>query len=312
MTFQHVPVLLQEALDFLHLQEEGIYVDGTVGGAGHSKAILQALQGRGRLIGLDQDEEALEAARARLSEFASQVRLISSNFRHLRKVIEELGLQGSINGILLDIGVSSYQLDVAERGFSYRFDGPLDMRMNREAALTAAMILNDYEEEELTRVFWKYGEERWSKRIAKKIVDRRKDKPFETTDELVEIVRQAIPAAARQEGGHPAKRVFQALRIEVNDELGALQEGLQGALDVLAPGGRLVVITFHSLEDRMVKQFFAEQAQRCTCPPGLPICACDRKALLKVLTKKPVEASEEELAQNKRAQSAKLRAAQKL
>ncbi|KAB2954529.1 16S rRNA (cytosine(1402)-N(4))-methyltransferase RsmH [Heliorestis acidaminivorans] len=312
MNFHHVPVLLHEVLEYLHLQPEGIYLDGTLGGAGHSKVILQKLQGRGRLIGLDQDREALAAAAPRLKEFASQVTLVQSNFRHLEKVVEDLGLTGTLNGILLDIGVSSHQLDVAERGFSYRLDGPLDMRMNQDSTITAAMMLNEYSEEDLSKIFWNYGEERWGKRIAQKIVNRRVDKPFERTEELVEVIRQAIPAAARQEGGHPAKRIFQALRIAVNDELGALQEALQGAVKALAPGGRIVVITFHSLEDRMVKQFFAEQAHRCICPPALPVCACGKEALLKVLTKKPVEASSEELIHNKRAQSAKLRAAQKL
>ncbi|MTV47552.1 16S rRNA (cytosine(1402)-N(4))-methyltransferase RsmH [Heliobacillus mobilis] len=312
MEFHHIPVLLEEVLEALQPRPDGLYLDGTVGGGGHSAAILEKTAGQGRLIGLDQDPRALAAARIKLEKFADQVTLVRSNFRQLGSVVEELGQKGKIDGILLDIGVSSHQLDEAERGFTYRAEAPLDMRMNPDGAVTAAQILNEYPEGEIFRILWEYGEERWSKRIAQFIVNRRTEQPLASTTDLVDVIRAAIPAAARQEGGHPAKRTFQALRIAVNDELGALQEALPAALDALAPSGRLAVISFHSLEDRIVKNFFAEQAKGCTCPPDMPVCGCGKKARLKIITRKPITGSEEELKINPRSQSAKLRVAQKI
>ncbi|MBC9783245.1 16S rRNA (cytosine(1402)-N(4))-methyltransferase RsmH [Heliobacterium chlorum] len=312
MEFHHIPVLLEEVLEGLQPRPDGLYLDGTVGGGGHSAAILEKTAGQGRLIGLDQDPRALAAARKKLEKFADRVTLVRSNFRRLGSVVEELGQAGKVDGILLDIGVSSHQLDEAERGFTYRAEAPLDMRMNPDGAVTAAQILNEYPEGEISRILWEYGEERWSKRIAQFIVNRRAEQPLVSTVDLVDVIRAAIPAAARQEGGHPAKRTFQALRIAVNDELGALQEALPAALDALAPGGRLAVISFHSLEDRIVKNFFSEQAKSCTCPPDMPICGCGKKARLKIITRKPVTGSEEEIKTNPRSQSAKLRVAQKI
>lgn len=312
MEFHHVPVLLQEVLRYLDPRPNGWYLDGTLGGAGHSAAIMEKTRGQVRLIGIDQDPEALAAAQKKLGNYSNQAAFVRSNFRNLRQIAEEQGAFGKLDGVLLDIGVSSHQLNEAERGFAYRLDAPLDMRMDPDATLTAARILNEYKEDELARIFWEYGEERWAKRIAKFIVERRSSQPFSSTHELVDVIRAAIPSGARQEGGHPAKRTFQALRIAVNDELGALQEVLPDAVEALAPGGKLVIISFHSLEDRLVKQFFADEARGCTCPSGLPVCACGKNPRLKVLTKKPVTSSKEELALNPRAQSAKLRAAERI
>ncbi|MZP28955.1 16S rRNA (cytosine(1402)-N(4))-methyltransferase RsmH [Heliobacterium undosum] len=312
MVFHHIPVLLHQVLEVLQPRPEGVYLDGTVGGGGHSAAILEKISGRGRLIGLDQDPTALAAAGRNLASFGDRVTLVRSNFRRIGAVVAELGLMGKIDGILLDIGVSSHQLDEAERGFTYRMDAPLDMRMNPESALTAAKLLNEAPEGEIARILRDYGEERWAKRIAQFIVKRRAEQALERTGELVDIIRAAIPAAARQEGGHPAKRTFQALRIAVNDELGALEEALPAALEALAPGGRLAVISFHSLEDRIVKNFFAEQARGCLCPPDFPVCACGNRPKVKIITRKPLVGSDEEMQANPRAQSAKLRAAEKI
>ncbi|MDD2422428.1 MAG: 16S rRNA (cytosine(1402)-N(4))-methyltransferase RsmH, partial [Heliobacteriaceae bacterium] len=269
MPFQHTPVLPAEVIRYLAPRPQAWYLDGTVGGAGHSLALMETTGGQANLICMDQDPAALAAARRRLAPYLERVALVRANFRHLPEIASAQGVLGELAGVLLDIGVSSYQLEAVERGFSYRDDAPLDMRMDPGAKLTAADILNEYSGAELARIFWEYGEERWGKRIAGFVVERRRRQPFSRSSELVEIVKAAIPAGARQVGGHPAKRTFQALRIAVNDELGVLQEGLAGALAALAPGGRVVVISFHSLEDRLVKRFFAAQATGCICPPDL-------------------------------------------
>lgn len=304
--FHHVPVLFQETLDLLAIKPDGIYVDCTLGGAGHSAAIAERLGPNGRLIGLDQDENALKAAGERLARFGERVQTVKTNFAFIADVIADLGIQG-VDGVLMDIGVSSHQLDEGERGFSFHQDAPLDMRMDRSNPVSAETVVNEWSEEELARILWEYGEERWSKRIAQFIVKRRAEAPLQTTNDLVDVIKAAIPAAARREGGHPGRRSFQAIRIAVNDELGVLERGLEGALQVLNPGGRLAVITFHSLEDRIVKQRFQSWVNPCTCPPHLPVCACGKKPLADHVTRKPVVASAAELEQNPRARSAKLR-----
>jgi 16S rRNA (cytosine1402-N4)-methyltransferase len=311
LDFHHVPVLLAETLAALDLKPDGIYVDCTLGGAGHSSEIARRLGPEGRLIGLDQDENALKAAGERLQPFGEQVRLVKTNFAQIAAVIHELGT-GPVDGVLMDIGVSSHQLDEAERGFSFHQDAPLDMRMDRDNPVSAATVVNEWGDTEIMRILWEYGEEKWSKRVAQFIVKAREKAPLQTTGELVDVIKAAIPAAARREGGHPARRTFQAIRIAVNDELGALERGLEGALSVLKPGGRLAVITFHSLEDRIVKQTFATWVNPCTCPPSLPVCACGKKPLAAHVTRKPVTASETELQENPRARSAKLRAVTKI
>lgn len=311
MKFYHVPVLLQEVLEGLAIREDGTYVDCTIGGAGHSLEILRRLGPRGRLIGFDQDEEALAAAQQRLAPFLDQVRLVRTNFQRIAQVVDELQI-GPVDGVLMDIGVSSHQLDEAERGFSFHQEAPLDMRMDRSNPVSAAVVVNQWPEEELARVIWEYGEERWAKRIAQFIVQARERAPLRTTTDLVDVIKAAIPAGARREGGHPARRTFQAIRIAVNDELGVLQRGLEGALQVLAPKGRLAVITFHSLEDRLVKQTFARWVNPCTCPPEAPVCTCGKKPLVRHVTRKPVTASPAELEANPRARSAKLRVVEKL
>lgn len=311
MEFHHVPVLLDETMTALAVKPGGVYVDCTVGGAGHSTEILRRSAPDGFLIGLDQDENALKAAEKRLAPFGERIRLVKSNFEHVAAVIERLGV-GPVDGVLMDIGVSSHQLDEGERGFSYHHDAPLDMRMDRTRPFTAATLVNEWPEEEIARILWEYGEERWSRRIAQFIVEARQRKPVTTTGELVEIIKAAIPAPARREGGHPARRSFQAIRIAVNDELGVLERGLEGAMSILKPGGRLAVITFHSLEDRIVKQSFNRWVRPCTCPPEVPVCVCGRKPLAQHVTRKPVTATRSELEQNPRSRSAKLRAVQKL
>lgn len=311
MEFQHVPVLLAETLAALALRPDGIYVDCTVGGGGHSEAIARQLGPAGRLIGFDQDENALRAAGGRLAPLGDRVRLVKTNFERISEVLGELGT-GPVAGVLMDIGVSSHQFDEGERGFSYWHDAPLDMRMDRDQPLTAATVVNEWPEAEVARVLWEYGEERWSKRIVAFIARERVKGPIATTGELVELIKAAIPAAARREGGHPARRTFQALRIAVNDELGVLERALEAALTVLEPGGRLAVISFHSLEDRIVKQTFARWINPCTCPPTLPVCACGRKPQAEAAMRKPVTAGAEELKQNPRARSAKLRAVTRL
>ena len=308
--YGHQPVLLEECMEGLRIRPEGIYVDGTLGRAGHSLEIVRRLKG-GRLIALDRDMTALEAARERLADYMDRVTLVHTNFSALKQVLEELNLLGQVDGMLFDLGVSSPQLDEAERGFSYMQDAPLDMRMDTTAALTARDVVNTWDEAELRRILSAYGEERYAQRIAAAICRRRAERPIETTLELVEIIRGAMPAQALREKQHPAKRSFQAIRIAVNGELDELPPMLSAAVEGLRPGGRLAVITFHSLEDRIVKQTLRDLATGCTCPPEFPVCVCGRKPKLTLVSRKPVTAGEEELARNPRARSAKLRLAER-
>lgn len=306
MAFKHTSVLLEETIEGLKIQPDGIYVDGTLGGGGHSSHIAAALSPKGRLIGIDQDEAAIQAAGERLSPFGEKVTIVRSNYRNTPEVLKNLGID-KIDGMMLDLGVSSYQLDTQERGFSYRFDTALDMRMDTRQTLTAKDIVNDYDEMELFRVIRDYGEDKFAKNIAKHIVRARAEKPIETTGELNEIIRAAIPAKMRAEGGHPSKRTFQAIRIECNKELEVLKESLNALIDLLNPGGRLCIITFHSLEDRIVKTAFKQAENPCTCPPSFPVCVCGKASKGKVITGKPILPSEEELLENSRSKSAKLR-----
>ncbi len=308
MEFAHISVLLKECIDWLVTDPDGIYVDCTLGGAGHSSAIVERLSDKGRLIGIDQDYEALAAATERLKDAQCRVDIVKSNFKELKEVLRKLDIE-KVTGILFDLGVSSYQLDTPERGFSYMHEGPLDMRMNQEGALTADIIINTYSEAELAGLIWRYGEERWAKRIAQFIVSERQKNPLHTTGELVEVIKKAIPKGARKDGPHPAKRTFQALRIEVNDELNILDQAVEDAVNALRPGGRIGVITFQSLEDRIVKQELARLARGCICPPQMP-CVCGRKPLIG----KPgsLIPGDSEVATNPRARSARLRFAEKL
>lgn len=308
--FYHVSVLLEECLDGLDIKPDGIYVDGTLGGAGHSCQIAKRLT-TGRLIGIDRDPVALAAAAERLAPYKDRVTLVHGNFCEIKSILQQLDVQG-VDGILLDLGVSSPQLDEVTRGFSYMADAPLDMRMNSEDTLTAETVVNQWSQEELRRILYAYGEERYAPQIAAAICRRREEKPVKTTLELVDIIRSAMPAAALREKQHPAKRSFQAIRIAVNDELGAVEQVMRDAIPVLNQGGRLAIITFHSLEDRLVKIGMAEAAKGCTCPPGFPICVCGNKPKVKVITRKPLTASEEELQMNPRSRSAKLRVCEKL
>lgn len=308
--FFHISVLLQECLDGLNIRPDGIYIDGTLGGAGHSSQIAKRLT-TGRLIGIDRDPVALKAAGERLSPYSDRVTLVHSNFCRMAEVVKELGLPG-VDGILLDLGVSSPQLDEVSRGFSYMADAPLDMRMNGKDALTAREVVNTWPQEELRRILWNYGEERYAPQIASAICRRREVSPIETTLELVDVIRSAMPAAALREKQHPAKRTFQAIRIAVNDELGSVEKAMEAAIPLLNPGGRLAVITFHSLEDRIVKLSMAEAAKGCTCPPQFPVCVCGKKPIVKLISRKPIVASPEELEANPRSRSAKLRVCEKL
>lgn len=310
MEFSHKSVLLEECIDGLHIQPDGIYVDGTAGGAGHSREIARRLT-TGRLFALDKDPTAVAVATERLASFPT-TKVIHTDFADMPAVLAEQGIvPGMVNGILLDLGVSSYQLDTAERGFSYMQDAPLDMRMSQEG-LSAWDIVNTYDVSSLARIIREFGEEHYALPIAKKIARARQDHPIDTTGQLVELIRQAIPPKARSEGGHPAKRTFQAIRIAVNSELDSLSRCLDTAFELLAPGGRFVIITFHSLEDRMVKQKFAALCRGCTCPPDFPVCVCGNKPRAKLINRKPIEAGEEELAENSRSKSAKLRILEKL
>lgn len=308
--FEHVPVLLEEVLQFLEVRPGALYVDCTLGGGGHARAIMERSDGRARLIGIDRDPQAILAARQVLEPFGENVRIVQGNFKDLATLLDDVAA-GQVDGILADLGVSSHQLDTAERGFSYHNE-PLDMRMGPDAPHTAAELLEQLEEDELVHILRTYGEERWAHRIAKAIVRRRAQRPIQTATDLAEIVKHAIPAAARRSGPHPARRSFQALRIAVNDELEALRRFLSVAVERLAPGGRIVVISFHSLEDRIVKQAFLNEARGCICPPELPVCACHRTPRLHILTRKPVVATKDEIEANPRARSAKLRAAMRV
>ena len=308
--FYHVSVLLEECIDGLNIKPDGIYVDGTLGGAGHSSQIAKRLT-TGRLIGIDRDPVALKAAGERLAPYADRVTLVHSNFCEIAQVLKDLGIDG-VDGILLDLGVSSPQLDDAERGFSYMNDAPLDMRMNGEDALSAYEVVNTWSYEELRRILFDYGEERYAPRIADAICRRREEKPIRTTLELVDIIRSAMPAAALREKQHPAKRSFQAIRIAVNDELGSVETVMRDAIPCLNPGGRLAIITCHSLEDRIVKNGMAEAAKGCTCPPSFPVCVCGKKPKVKLISRKPIVSGDEELERNPRARSAKLRICEKL
>ena len=311
LDFEHIPVLLNETLEYLDPKPGGVYIDGTLGGAGHSSEIVKRIVPGGVLIGIDQDSNAIDAAKRRLEAYKDNVVIVRDNFRNIKTIALQKGFK-EVDGILLDIGVSSHQLDEKERGFSYMHDGPLDMRMDTESSLDASDIVNNSSEQELIRILRDYGEEKWAVRIAKFIAEERKNNRIDTTFKLADIIQRAIPAAARRDGGHPAKRTFQALRIAVNDELQVLEEALIDAARLLKPGGRLVVITFHSLEDRIVKKIFNNMEKPCTCPPQLPVCACGKEPLLRVITKKPVTAGAEELKTNTRSKSAKLRAAERV
>lgn len=311
MEFSHVPVLLGEVLEGLDIKQNGIYADGTLGGAGHGKEIASRLGPEGVFIGIDRDRDALDASSERLEGLPCRVELVQSNYSQIKQVLRELGIN-ALDGALLDLGVSSFQLDNPERGFSYMQDAPLDMRMNADDSLTAEDVVNGYSEEELARIIKEYGEERWASRIASFIARERKKTRITGTLQLVEIIKAAVPASARRDGPHPAKRTFQALRIEVNDELGQLKTAVDDFVDVLAPGGRLAIISFHSLEDRIVKECFARRLDPCICPPDLPVCVCGRKPDVRKVTRKPVTASKEELDINPRSRSAKLRVIEKI
>ena len=306
MEFSHQPVLLQETIENLKIKPEGIYVDGTIGGAGHAVEVCKRLSGSGRLIGIDQDADAIEAARSRLIQYKERVTILRGNYCNLTEMLKQEGIQ-SVDGILLDLGVSSHQLDDAERGFTYREYVPLDMRMDRRQALSAREVVNDYDEKELYRIIRDYGEERYARNIARHICRARQEQPIATTGQLTEIIRASIPVKARAAGGHPAKRTFQAIRIEVNRELEVLQDSLEGMIDFLNDGGRICVITFHSLEDRIVKNIFRKAENPCTCPPDFPVCVCGKKPKGIIVTRKPVVPSEEEMKTNTRSKSSKLR-----
>lgn len=306
MTFEHKSVLLYETVDSLNIKPDGIYVDGTLGGGGHAREVCGRLGARGRFIGIDQDADAIQAASQRLEEYGDRVTIIRSNYEHIAKVLKDQGIDRA-DGIYLDLGVSSFQLDTADRGFTYREDVPLDMRMDQRNAQTAADIVNTYSETALYRMIRDYGEDRFAKNIAKHIVRVRQEKPFETTGELTDTIKAAIPMKVRAVGGHPAKKTFQAIRIELNHELDVLERSIDTMVELLNPGGRLSIITFHSLEDRIVKVRFRENENPCICPPGFPVCMCGKVSRGKVITRKPIVPSDEEIGENKRSKSSKLR-----
>lgn len=308
MEFNHKSVLLEETINSLNIKPDGIYVDGTLGGAGHAARVVEKLSGKGRFIGIDQDEDALCAAKEKLSRYNDKVHIdiVKSNYKDMVNVLKSLNIE-KVDGILLDIGVSSYQIDTVERGFTYKEDGPLDMRMDKSSSFSAKNVVNEYSEMELFRIIRDYGEDKFAKNIAKHIVQKRAEKPFETTGELIEAIKAAIPAKVRANGGHPAKKTFQAIRIEVNKELEVLENSIDEMIDALADGGRLSIITFHSLEDRIVKNKFRENENPCICPPNFPVCVCGRKSKGIVITRKPIVPSDEEINENKRSKSSKLR-----
>ena len=305
--FHHVPIMVSEVLALLEPSRGGVFVDGTLGGGGHAEAVLSAMPESGRLFGIDRDDEALKAAGARLSRFGERFTAIKGNFFDMKSLLADRGID-KVDGILLDLGVSSHQLDARERGFSYKAEAPLDMRMDQSAPLSARTVVNTWSEAELRRIFYEYGEEKFSAKIAGRIVERRKEQPIETTTELAELIKNAIPAKFRNEPQHPARRCFQAIRIAVNGELDGLHDAIVSAHDLLNPGGRLAILTFHSLEDRIVKNAFRTFENPCTCPKSAPVCICGKKPTAKVLTRHPLVASEREQEENSRATSAKLRA----
>lgn len=311
MEFHHVSVLLNECIDGLNIKPDGVYVDCTMGGAGHSKEIVKKLSSEGIFIGIDQDINAINTAKERLNEYSDRVKFIHSNFENIKSELEKLGIT-KIDGVLADLGVSSHQLDEADRGFSYMQDAPLDMRMDVRSEFSAYDVVNSYSEDELNRIIKEYGEENWSRRIAKFIVEAREESPIKNTGELVEIIKKAIPKKARIDGPHPAKRTFQAIRIEVNNELGVITSLIRDVASIMNIGGRICIITFHSLEDRIVKNEFKYLATDCICPPELPICQCDKEKEVKVITRKPTLPSKEEIEVNPRSRSAKLRVAEKI
>jgi 16S rRNA (cytosine1402-N4)-methyltransferase len=311
MEFRHKSVLLDETIENLNIKPDGIYVDGTLGGGGHSYEIAKRLTGGGKLIGIDQDEDAIKAAGERLAQFGDTVTIVRNNYCNMNLVLDELGIE-RVDGIVLDLGVSSYQLDTADRGFSYNEDAPLDMRMDRRQPLTAKNIVNEYSEYDLYRIIRDYGEDRFAKNIAKHIVQARENQEITTTFELNEIIRAAIPAKVRATGGHPSKRTYQAIRIELNRELDVLENSIDMMIDRLNKGGRMCIITFHSLEDRIVKSRFKINENPCTCPPDFPVCVCGKVSKGKVITRKPILPSDEELEENKRAKSSKLRVFEKI
>lgn len=306
MEFKHESVLLNETIEGLNIKPDGIYVDGTLGGAGHAVKVCEKLSAKGRFIGIDQDQDAIIAASMRLNAYKDRTTIIRSNYCYMVRELRDRGIC-QVDGILLDLGVSSYQLDNEERGFTYRWDAPLDMRMDQRQSRTAADIVNGCEEKELYRIIRDYGEDKFAKNIARHIVAARKEKPIRTTGELTEIIRRAIPVKMQMSGGHPAKRTFQAIRIELNRELDVLRDSLDGMIDILGDGGRICIITFHSLEDRIVKTIFRKNENPCTCPPDFPVCVCGKKPKGKVITKKPILPGEEEMERNPRSKSAKLR-----
>ncbi|MDE6208379.1 MAG: 16S rRNA (cytosine(1402)-N(4))-methyltransferase RsmH [Lachnospiraceae bacterium] len=308
MEFSHKSVLLDETIDSLNIKPDGIYVDGTLGGAGHAYEVVKKLSDKGRFIGIDQDEDALAAATEKLSIFKDKIKIdiVKSNYKDINNVLNALGVK-KVDGILLDIGVSSYQIDTVERGFTYKEDAPLDMRMDKSASLSAKDIVNDYSEIELFRIIRDYGEEKFAKNIAKHIVSRRNEKPLETTGELIEAIKAAIPAKIRANTGHPAKKTFQAIRIEVNKELEVLENSIDNMIEILNDGGRLSIITFHSLEDRIVKNKFRDNENPCVCPPNFPVCVCGKKSKGTVVTRKPIVPGDKEINDNKRSKSSKLR-----
>jgi len=311
MEFHHVSVLLDESIDNLNIKPDGVYVDCTMGGAGHSKEIVKRLSKDGLFIGFDQDINAINTAKERLSEYSDRVKFVHSNFQNLKNELEKIGVY-KVDGVLADLGVSSHQLDEADRGFSYMQDAPLDMRMDIRCSFSAYDVVNTYSEAELSKIIKDYGEDNWAKRIAKFIVEGRKEKNIETTGELVEIIKKAIPKKARIDGPHPAKRTFQAIRIEVNNELGVITEMIDDAASIMNEDGRICIITFHSLEDRIVKNAFRDLATDCICPPHIPICQCDKEALVKVITRKPILPTDKEIEENPRSRSAKLRVAERI
>lgn len=311
MKFKHKPIMVEEVIEGLNIKKNGVYIDGTLGGAGHSIQIVSRLGEEGRLIGIDQDIDALKAAKKNLYEYEDRVIFVHDNYININEILTKLSIN-KVDGVLLDIGVSSYQLDNKDRGFSYNKDSKLDMRMNQYQKLTAWDVVNTYKLEELTKIIWEYGEETWAERIANFIVKYREDKPINTTLELVDIIKKALPKKVREKGGHPAKQTFQAIRIEVNQEIEVLKKSIDKIIKILNPGGRLAIITFHSLEDKIVKDKFRYLNQECICPSELPICVCDKEREVRIITRKPLISSSEELKNNPRARSAKLRIVEKL